>query len=156
MRDPLNMGSAANFDSYDQTPLPLKTPSTSEHVFPAPSLNWAGKDANEHSLLWEESKQVTDSYNLARRLPDGESSTDTKFSFAKTNPKQIHSKPVYELWIEGSLVAVSRSLRNFHPFTSRASPLSNKEVGELYQFQSPNGEWVEIRKINQTKERKNT
>ena len=106
-----------------------------EHFFPTPSLNRAGKDAKQHSDLAGSSKQVPSS--LARRLPDGSLSRDTESSFAK-----IES---YELWIEGSLVAVSETLEDFQEFIPSATPLTQREVGEFYQFWSLNGEQIEIK-----------
>ena len=128
----------------------ISSSSLPEQLFPAPSLKRAGKDAKQHSDFTGSSKQVTDSYNLARCLPDGRSSTNTQSSFAKIKPEQVSSSPVYELWIESAFVAVSRNLKDFHRFTSRASPFHKKEVGEFYEFRAPSGEWVEIKKINNT------
>ena len=145
MRDPLNIGSAVNSDSHNQTPLLPKTPSTSEHVFPAPSSKRAGKDANEHSHFGEESKQVPSLYNLARRLPVGELSQKVVNSLVKSKSS---STATYELRIEGALVAVSQSLKGFHRFIPQASPFKSKEVGEFHEFRAPSGEWVEIKKIN--------
>ena len=112
-----------------------------EQLFPAPSLNWAGKDAKQHSDLTGRSKQVPSS--LARCLPDGASSQNTEFSFAKIDSAKVH----YQLWIEGSLVAMSKNLEDFQALIPLTTPLTRKEVGECYQFRSLNGEQIEIKKL---------
>lgn len=140
MSQPVDMGSAANSDSRDKTPLPLTTLSTPEHVFPTPSLNWVGKHANEHSNFQDSSKQVPSPYNLARRLPDGKLSEEIVYTLAKVNYSSKKVENPYQQQNKKEAVAgddrVKRSPRGgFYSGLSKShiSPEEEKASLEFYE-----------------------